>query len=109
MARRKKDEEEEDSLPKFTTYKFSANGSEDSNLFESVLIGGYPHFLVYNYIDEKLEAKLEVDDDFRILCPPQPNEYSYLPYAFKDNEEVRLFFNKAQREDLDSLLFTAES
>jgi hypothetical protein len=105
MARRKKGkvEEEEDTRPRFTTYKFSANGSPDSNLFESVLVGGRPAFLLCNHLTNKIEANLEIDDDFRILCPPQPGEYSYPPYAFKDEIDILNTFKAAKGETLDTL------
>jgi hypothetical protein len=104
MAGKKNEKDTKKEPPKFSTFKYSNNGNPDSNLFESVIVGGRPCFLLYNYMTQKIGAALEIDDDFRILVPPGPSDYSYPPYAFKDMEEVRKLSDLAKENNLDTLL-----
>src|SRR5262245_34749741 len=108
MARSKKNKEEEEDLrSRLTTFKYSANGICD--LHESVIIDGKPQFIWFNHEKNKPEILHELGEEFRILVPAVPTDYSYIPYSFKDDTDILNTFQAAQKENLDMLFEKALS
>lgn len=95
------------SLPNYITYKYSDNGRWD--LYEAVLIEGKPYFITYNQNTNNVDICGEIEEPFRILRPPGPADYSYLPYQFTDKKELVTTFLDAKKQDLDTLLLTSKS
>lgn len=108
--RRSKDHEEAeeiDTREKITTFKYSENGKGD--LIESILLSGKPCFIRHNPIIDNVEAFEEYGEPFRILVPPQPAEYSYETYSFKDEKDLVVTYLEAKKQNLDKLLAKSNS
>ena len=99
-------EDKDEKLPTLTTYKYSKNGKGD--LYESVLIGGQPCFITYNHATSKVEIYPGIQEEFRILYPAEPSEYSYPPYEFESKEELEFVCSAAKKENLDTLYTKSE-
>jgi hypothetical protein len=85
-------------LPVFPTYKCSKPG-----LHESVIVGGLPLFVRYDSESGELLAVKTIEENSRVLRPPNLEEYSYRPYEFVDAAELSEYFKRAKNETLDSL------
>jgi hypothetical protein len=87
-------------------YKYSNKGKDQ--LHEAVIIDGRPLFLKYqdNMVCEVVskEGASEI-----IIKPPNQEEYPYVPYEFKNMEEVRLYEERAKKESIYSLYQKAKS
>jgi hypothetical protein len=92
-----------------TTFKYSRMGNAD--LHEAILVNGLPFFVKYNYYDSReLELVEEIEENSRILRPPEREEYPYTPYEFESNDELALFLAKAKQiESLDEPYSYAKS
>jgi hypothetical protein len=100
--RRTKDRaKKEDTRPKITTYKYSQNGK--GKLYEAITLAGKSCFLYHNARINNVGCVEEIAEPFRILVPPQPNEYSYPPYEFKDEKDLLLTYLEARKQNLDTL------
>ena len=89
--------------PKITTYKYSNKGR--GKLYEAIILDGKPCFLSYdNSSDNSIEIKEQIEENSRILVPPQPEEYPYEPYEFENIDEINRYIERAKnKEDHDSL------
>jgi hypothetical protein len=85
----------------FKTYKYSENGKGDLN--EAVLINGFPFFIKYNYVTNKVEIIDKIEETSRILKPPQSEEYPYVPYEFRSKDELDQYIERAKKITLDQL------
>jgi hypothetical protein len=86
---------------KITTYKYSDNGK--GPLFEAIIFKGQPCFVYYDAKIDNVQIVKEIGEPFRILQAPEPSEYSYPPYEFKDEDELLLTFLEAKEQNLDTL------
>jgi hypothetical protein len=82
----KNNENKEKRKREFTTYKYSQMGKGD--LYEAVLINDFPQFITYNFITNKIEVVDKIEENNRIITPPQKEEYPSTPYEFESVEEV---------------------
>jgi hypothetical protein len=93
----KTEDKEHDGRPRQFAQKFSSNDI----LVEAVLIRNKPYFLVSHQGSITIQATLALDD--KILVPLDIDSYINKPYSFLSEEEVRLFIENANNENLDSL------
>jgi hypothetical protein len=100
---KKKDNDEKESLPIFSTYKYSK-----PELHESVIIDGLPFFMKYEPSNGKLEAVEKIEENSRILRPPNSEEYPYRPYEFT-TEELSDYIKRAMKANMGSLYQQAKS
>jgi hypothetical protein len=68
----------------YTTYKYSNKGK--GSLHEAVLLAGLPVFLKYE--NGQIKSVPQIEESSRIIKPPDPEEYPYEAYEFKDFDEV---------------------
>ena len=100
------DEEAENEKPKkeFTTFKYSNRGKGD--LHEAVILSGFPVFA--KYANGKTEIVESIEENSRIIKPPEAEEYQYEPYEFTNTEELEQFMDRAKTTSLDSLFTIAK-
>jgi hypothetical protein len=99
---KKKDEK---SLPEYPVYKYSR-----PFLHEAIILEGMPAFISYApKFDRILPFENIPEPPSRILRPPSRDEYSYMPYEFKDEEELERYLRRAKSETIDSLYQKAKS
>src|SRR5918995_3854706 len=89
---------EEKPLPVFPTYKYSRLG-----LHESVIVGGLPFFIKYDFESCELVSIERIDENSRVLRPPNYEEYPYRPYEFVNIVELSEYVKRAKSETIDSL------
>ena len=65
--------------------KYSFNGK--GVLHEAVIISGKPYFI--KFTNGKIELVEQVEENTRILRPPEKEEYAYKTYEFESIEEVQ--------------------
>ncbi|MGH9983810.1 MAG: hypothetical protein ACRD8W_07635, partial [Nitrososphaeraceae archaeon] len=78
---------------KLVVYKYS--NRQRIPLHEAIIIQGSPCFLYCNG-GGKLNAVKEIEENTRILRPPNPEEYPYLPYEFDNLGEVITLLNEVK-------------
>jgi energy-coupling factor transporter ATP-binding protein EcfA2 len=83
----------------YTTYKYSNKGK--GSLHEAVLLAGLPVFLKYE--NGQIKSVPQIEESSRIIKPPDPEEYPYEAYEFKDFDEVLSYVDRAKKESIDSL------
>jgi hypothetical protein len=90
----------------YFAYKYS--NKDKDQLHEAVIIDGRPLFLKYqdNMVCEVVSKE---EPSMRIIKPPNQEEYPYVPYEFKNMEEVHLYEERAKKESIYSLLQKAKS
>lgn len=71
---------------KYVVYKYSDR--QRKPLHEAVIIDGAPYFLYLDSNDRKFRVVQEIEENTRILRPPNPEEYPYLPYEFDSIHEI---------------------
>ena len=93
----------------FVTYKYSQMGK--GSLHEAVIVNGLPFFIRYNNNDvtNTFELIEKIEENSRILRPPNIEEYPYTPYQFESNDELALFLAKAKQVTLDELYNKSKS
>jgi hypothetical protein len=102
---KKKDQDKEkEKKPRSTAYKYSKNGKIP--LRESAILAGRPVFLTYE--NGKIQPHGIIEEDIRIVEPPHPQNYPYLPYEFENMEEVLRYRDRALNENIDSLYLKAK-
>ena len=89
----------------YTAYKYSNKGK--GPLHEAVLIAGLPDFLSYE--NSQIKTISQVEESSRIIKPPDPEEYPYDSYEFKNMDEVIAFGERAKTESIDSLYKKAKA
>jgi hypothetical protein len=91
----------------FPTNKYSQLG--EGALHESIIMAGLPYFIKYESESNKITLVKKIDEPSRTLRPLNREEYNYIPYEFKDEEELKTYFGRAQKETIDSLYQKAKS
>jgi len=85
----------------FLAYKYTPK----NQLYEAVIIEGTSHFLTIK--NGKVVTEPFLEEETRVLRPPALEEYpSYIPYSFKDVQEVKKYIELINSQDftLDGLL-----
>jgi hypothetical protein len=98
------EEESKDKKTKkeITVFKYSQMGR--GPLHEAVIVNGLPFFLKYDHITKTFELVEKIEENSRILIPPQEENYpSSPPYSFHSNEELEFFMQKARQVTKDQL------
>ena len=88
-----------------TTYKYSNKGKRP--LHEAVLLAGVPVFVRYE--NGQIESIPRIEESSRIIVPPDPEEYPYEAYTFKNMDEVASYLDRAKTGSIDSLYQKAKS
>jgi hypothetical protein len=88
----------------YTAYKYSKNDSIP--LHEAVILAGSPAFLSYE--NGKIQPYGVIEEDARVVKPPHPGNYPYMPYEFANIEEVLKYRDRALSENIDSLYLKAK-
>jgi hypothetical protein len=96
---------EEKPLPVFPTYKYSKLGL----LHESVIVGGLPLFIKYDFASCKFVSVERIEENSRVLRPPNYEEYPYRPYEFINAVELSEYVKRARNETIDSLYHKASA
>jgi hypothetical protein len=73
------------------------------------MLDGQRYFISHNEQTKNIDCTQEIGERFRILRPPEPAEYSYPPYEFKNKAELVLTYLEVRKYNLDSLLSKAAS
>jgi len=93
------------SKKEITLFKYSQFGKGD--LHEAVFIGDKPYFIKYVYDNKYQKKRVEIvekiEENSRILLPPERDDYPYKPYSFDDVEELNDFFKRAENITLDQI------
>ena len=97
-----KKKKENKSKSEFLIYKYSQNGKGD--LHESIIFNDLPFFIKYNKDTEDIELVRKIEENTRILRPPEREEYSYAPYEFSSKKELDKFITQAKTITLDEIL-----
>ncbi len=90
---KKKDNPGDGEKRKLVVYKYS--NRQRIPLHEATIIQGSPCFL-YCENEGRLKAAQEIEENTRILRPPNPEEYPYLPYEFDNLGEVINLLNEVK-------------
>jgi hypothetical protein len=89
---------EDKQLPIFHTYKYSKPG-----LHEAAIVNGLPFFLKYDLATDRVMTVEKIEENSRVLIPPNVEEYPYTPYEFASAEELQQYLETAKHESIDSL------
>ena len=102
------EEEEEDKSKRIAINKYSGNGKRP--LYESVIIGEVPVFVVLNKNNEPKFVP-SIDTAFGIIYTPNGtiNTTTPLPYVYESGEEFSRYLNLAINENYDSLYLKVET
>ncbi|HJS81987.1 MAG TPA: hypothetical protein VJ742_04045, partial [Nitrososphaera sp.] len=100
--KRKRKNDEEPEKKELFRQKYT-NG----RLYEAVLIGGKPAFLVAG--PDTFEVTEQIEFDGEIIKPLEQGMYINRPYAFSSKEEVDAYVDKAKHETIDSLYHKVKS
>ena len=100
-TRTKKNQTEGQKIDKkvFVIYKYSQMGRGELN--EGVLISDQPSFIRYNRESKEFEKEEKIEENNRILSPPEREEYPYTPYEFSSLEEINRYKDKILNENID--------
>jgi hypothetical protein len=102
-TREKEKEDKNTKKKEIPVFKYSQLGR--SQLHEAVIVNGLPFFLKYDHITQEPELVENIEENSRILIPPNEENYpSSPPYSFESNEELAFFIQKARQVTLDQLL-----
>jgi hypothetical protein len=101
ISKKEKENKQENSKQEIVTYKYSQMGKGE--LHEAVIINGLPFFIKYNNITGKIELVEKIEENSRILRPPEREEYPYTPYEFETMDELEFYMEKAKQMTLDDL------
>jgi hypothetical protein len=83
----------------FTTYKYSKIGK--GNLHEAIFINDFPYFISYNYITKKIEVIDKIEENKRIIKPPEKEQYPYTQYEFANLDEVYRYVDFILNNQID--------
>ena len=85
------EKQENDKKPKreFVLYKYSQMGRGELN--EAILISDQSRFIKYNRKSKEFELEEKIEENNRILRPPEREEYPYTPYEFSSLEEINRY------------------
>ena len=95
------EKQEIDKKPKkeFVIYKHSQMGKGELN--EAALISDQPSFIKYNRKSKEFELEEKIEENSRLLRPPEREEYPYTPYEFSSIEEINRYKDKIFNENID--------
>jgi hypothetical protein len=79
--------------------KYSFNGKGDLN--EAAIISGKPYFITFT--NGKVHLMENIEENTRILRPPEREEYPYKPYEFESLEELQEIISNALNISKDEL------
>ena len=85
--------------------KYSFNGKGD--LHEAVIMSGKPFFITFT--NGKIKLVPQIEENTRILRPPEIEEYPYKPYEFDSIEEFQEIISKALKISKDELYTNSKS
>jgi len=85
--------------------KYSFNGKGD--LHEAVIMNGKPCFI--SSTNGKIKLVERIEENTRILRPPEKEEYAYKPYEFHSIEEFQEIISKALNISKDELYTKSKS
>jgi hypothetical protein len=85
--------------------KYSFNGKGD--LHEAVIMSGKPYFITFT--NEKIKLVEQIEENTRILRPPEKEECPYKPYEFESLEELQEIISKALNIRKDELYTNSKS
>ena len=68
-----------------------------------MILGGVPVFLRYDKENNKIVPYQSIEEETRILRPPNLEEYPYSPYEFDSVEELDEYLEYARKQSIDSL------
>jgi hypothetical protein len=102
--RNREKKNKEKSLSEYPTYKYSR-----PFLHEAIILGGIPRLISYAPKFDRILPFENIQEPSRILRPPNREEYPYLPYEFKDEQELEECLKRAKSETIDSLYQKAKS
>jgi hypothetical protein len=85
--------------------KYSFNGKGD--LHEAVIISGKPYFITFT--NGKIVLVEQIEENTRILRPPEKEEYPYKAYEFESLEELQEIISKALNISKDELYTNSKS
>lgn len=75
-------------------YKYSNNGKH--KLHESIVLNGYPCFVVYDTDKDETSIKPNIKEHARTLRPPNIEECPFPPYEFENEAELNQYFSRAK-------------
>jgi hypothetical protein len=104
FAPKPKEKEKEKSKRVIPISKYSFNGKGE--LHEAVIMSGKPYFITF--INGRIELFEQIEENTRILRPPEKEEYPYNPYDFESMEELQQFISKALDISKDELYTKAK-
>ncbi len=70
------------------------------------MLAGVPVFV--KYVDDEMELVESIEENSKIIKPPEAEEYQYEPYEFTNSEELEKFVNRARSLTIDSFFATAK-
>jgi hypothetical protein len=85
-------------------YKYS--NDRKGPLHESIILGGHPKFIKYEY--GQVKELEQIEEPSRIIRPPRKEGCPYPPYEFANIGEVQEYVNKAKTTNIESLYFKAK-
>ncbi|HET6726646.1 MAG TPA: hypothetical protein VFH19_01310 [Nitrososphaeraceae archaeon] len=85
--------------------KYSFNGKGD--LHEAVIMSSKPFFIAFT--NGKIKLVEQVEENTRILRPPEKEEYPYKPYEFESIEELQEIISNALNISKDELYTNSKS
>ncbi|HSF49410.1 MAG TPA: hypothetical protein VLA74_01510, partial [Nitrososphaeraceae archaeon] len=101
---------EEKTKRELTAFKYSQIGKGE--LYESVLRNdGKPFFIQYIHGSKEFKLVEKIEENSRILRPPESEEYPYSPYEFTGLEEINRYkdFIINNRIDMDHIYQNSKS
>ncbi|HSF51355.1 MAG TPA: hypothetical protein VLA74_11390, partial [Nitrososphaeraceae archaeon] len=107
---KKENNEAKKEKKEIVTFKYSQMGRGD--LHEAILsAGSLPFFTKYNHEKKEFELVENIEENSRILRPPEREEYPYTPYEFSGLEEIKHYkdFIINNNIDIDYLFQTCKS
>ena len=84
--KKEKDAKNKKEKSKFVTFKYSQMGKRE--LHEAILSDDLPFFTKYDHESKEFKLLENIEENSRILRPPEREEYPYTPYEFSSLEEV---------------------
>jgi hypothetical protein len=97
---RKQDQKQQEKI-QIPIFKYTARFKQP--IHEAILLGNEAFFLTWNQQKQVIECIYHIEENKRILRPPDEGEYPYEPIEFESLEEIREYAELARHETIDSL------
>ncbi len=106
---KEKDTENKKEKREVVTFKYSQMGKGE--LYEAILSHDLPFFAKYDHQSKEFILVENIEENSRILRPPEREEYPYYPYEFSNLEEINQYRDFIIRNniDLDYLFLKSKS